>query len=303
VRRSDGKPFALKCSMRATILDGITDEGSAGRPSRSADHLSDDAETYASGTECFAAELHMLASPKLIHPNLIRCYGHGFRKLHDGRVQSFVALELCSGMDLRVKMRRGGIDNPRVERWALELATALAHLHSVGVVHRDVKASNIIIQDDEKLKLIDLGLAFWLPPGEQDFTELVTDFQISQRVGVPGYMPPEVFNCKPYGTAVDVFAYGALLHRLLWHALPPPSDIRCNAWVKDMLYSLAPCAYVTLVCTLGISPAWPPHLASIVRAASAISPEERPTAATIVQQLRSSGVDTSAVVAGEMTRR
>ncbi|CAE7237791.1 PPCK1 [Symbiodinium sp. CCMP2456] len=91
------------------------------------------------------------------------------------------------------------------------LLSALTHLHRLGVVHRDVKAENILLANN-KAVLSDVGIAAFLKDEEA----------MQRRVGSPGYAPPEVVTDLPYDEKVDVFGAGAVLYFALSNTLPFP---------------------------------------------------------------------------------
>lgn len=98
--------------------------------------------------------------------------------------------------------------------WAGELAQALEHAHGAGVVHRDVKPSNIMIDEDGRARLLDFGLARILDDARMTWSQDV--------IGTPRYLAPEVVQRGVGDTdhRVDLFALGACLHELL--TLAPP---------------------------------------------------------------------------------
>lgn len=82
---------------------------------------------------------------------------------------------------------------------------ALHKLHSSGVAHRDIKPENIILTEDYKIKLIDLG--YGIPTSGHD-----GGFFLKTRRGTPTYLPPEIIQNKWYqGQDVDIFCFGVML--------------------------------------------------------------------------------------------
>ena len=99
-------------------------------------------------------------------------------------------MELVEGDDLRRVLLRGAKPSyARIATWARQLASTLDELHVRGIVHRDVKASNIMLsKSDDSAVLIDLGLAVRLQAPEQGTAlAAVTSYQSELRCGVPGY--------------------------------------------------------------------------------------------------------------------
>lgn len=172
------------------------------------------------------------ALARLAHPSLVRCHG----LFEDLTTESLgLVIDLVSGRSLA-----DSLDDPRFDRahrWLVltHVARALAYLHGEGVVHRDLKLDNILVDD-----------AFWAQPSDAAHVKLV-DFGIAatignpQRltavghiVGTPAYMAPELLDPKHFGAgpvtpAADVFAFGVVGWALLIGGhptgLPPESSV------------------------------------------------------------------------------
>ena len=98
-----------------------------------------------------------------------------------------------------------------VVAWVLAAAHALARLHRLGVVHRDVKPGNLHLGEDGQLRLLDLGVAL---SGNEPFE------QRDLHAGTPSYMNPELWSDEPVDAGTDLFALGATLYQLLTGHLP-----------------------------------------------------------------------------------
>ena len=141
---------------------------------------------------CFEQEVavHLACAERPID-GLVKFIGYGF--IEDGRtpeVRGFIAMELVEGDDLRRVLLRGAKPSyARIATWARQLASTLDELHVRGIVHRDVKASNIMLsKSDDSAVLIDLGLAVRLQAPEPGTAlAAVTSYQSELRCGVPGY--------------------------------------------------------------------------------------------------------------------
>ncbi|WP_026369275.1 PQQ-binding-like beta-propeller repeat protein [Kallotenue papyrolyticum] len=126
----------------------------------------------------------------------------------------YLVMELIAGRDLEAVLdaARAPLDEQRVGRWALQICDVLHYLHThtpEPIIFRDMKPSNIMITDDERVVLIDFGIA--------------RIFQHNQRkgtmIGTEGYAPPEQYRgiADPRG---DIYALGATLHHLLTNTDP-----------------------------------------------------------------------------------
>ncbi|GAA5143042.1 hypothetical protein GCM10023340_07600 [Nocardioides marinquilinus] len=152
----------------------------------------------------FEREAAVLA--RLDSPHVVRILDHGEV---DGRL--YIAMQLAAGGDLgRLLRERGAMPPPLAARVAAQLADALVAAHDVGVVHRDVKPSNVLLRDDRldrvHVYLSDFGVALTESSG------LTTPGAVA---GTWNYLAPERTRGEPGSAASDVYAVGCVLHELL----------------------------------------------------------------------------------------
>ncbi len=141
---------------------------------------------------------------ELQHPNLVRIF-----ELIDAGGRLVLAMEWMPGGSLGGKVGRAGpLPAPEVAAVAEQTLAALECLHSHGLVHRDVKPSNLLLDSDGKVRLADLGLV--KPLGdEQGLT------RTAMAVGSPGYMSPEQIRGQELTPASDLYSLGITLYELL----------------------------------------------------------------------------------------
>jgi len=133
---------------------------------------------------------------------------------------AFIATELVEGRTLEdVLAKDGPLEPARVLALGRDLAACLAALHAAGVVHRDLKPGNVMIQPDGTVRLLDLGLA-------RDTADGPGPTRTGVILGTPRYMAPEVCRGQKAGPAADVFALGMLLHDCLAPASVDGTDDR-----------------------------------------------------------------------------
>lgn len=139
---------------------------------------------------------------RLRHPNIVKVYDHG-------EVQGvpYLAMELVQGRSLKEVIDSG----PRltvepIVHLAVQLLDGLAAAHEQGIVHRDVKPANIVIQANLSLKLTDFGVAH--------IASAPTP-QTNEMVGTPAYMAPEQLQGQDVDRRADLFAVGVILYYLL----------------------------------------------------------------------------------------
>jgi len=150
------------------------------------------------------------------HPAIVEIYDTG--ELPDGR--PYFAMELLQGPNLRQLIaERGRFSTEEVLEILPPICSALGAAHAAGIVHRDVKASNVhMTQRDGRceIKLLDFGVAKLLAP-EDDKTGLTRP---GTSLGTPATMAPEQVRGEPVDQRTDVYALGALVYNLLTGRLP-----------------------------------------------------------------------------------
>jgi len=144
------------------------------------------------------------------HANILGFRGLFYRK-HAEAVGLSIVCDLMPCGDLFFKVSRFG---PMTEANARQIftgtASGLGHIHAHGIVHRDIKADNILLNSDNHAVVADFGLATW-----------VSDkVQMARRCGSPGYVAPEVCLGAPYSFKVDMFGSGVVLYFILSKDMP-----------------------------------------------------------------------------------
>ncbi|HYN42655.1 MAG TPA: serine/threonine-protein kinase [Thermoanaerobaculia bacterium] len=140
---------------------------------------------------------------ELSHPRLVRVF-----ELIEAADRLGVAMEWVPGGTLSDRLVGGPLGFDEVVRVARELLEAIAYLHGRGVLHRDVKPSNVLLDASGGIRLTDFGLA---RPGS-DAADLT---RASVAVGTPGYMSPEQLRGLGPGPGADLYGLGATLYLLL----------------------------------------------------------------------------------------
>jgi serine/threonine protein kinase len=146
------------------------------------------------------------------------------------------------------------------------LFQGMAYLHSMGVIHRDLKSSNIILDADGRVKIVDFGLSCFQSSGPDHTAE----------TGTYRWMAPEVICHEPYSTAADVYSFGVVLWELLTRDRP----------FKDMTPIQAAFAVARHGHRPPIPQGTPPPLASLIRRCWHSDPAARPTFEQVVALLR-----------------
>jgi TolB-like protein/tetratricopeptide (TPR) repeat protein len=150
------------------------------------------------------------AASALDHPNVLAVHDVG---TSDGR--PFLVTELLEGQDLRALLPAGGLPPRRAAELALQAARGLAAAHDKGIVHRDLKPENLFVTADQRVKILDFGLAKLAPsvPAPDTIDETAT--RPGTILGTTGYMAPEQVRGEAADRRSDVFSLGAILYEML----------------------------------------------------------------------------------------
>lgn len=172
------------------------------------------AELVPTGTPAqrFQREAETLA--RIVHPSIVQV-------IEAGQVEAgvpFLVMEWVTGRTLLDELRARGVFSPDELLGLMEeLCGALSAVHAVGVVHRDLKLSNVmVIQEGDwiRLKVLDFGIVKLLEPAQPDEprSALTTT---GTMLGTPGYMAPEQYLGRPVDARTDVYALGVMSYVLL----------------------------------------------------------------------------------------
>jgi len=139
---------------------------------------------------------------RLAHPGIVQIYDYG-----EDEELAYIVMELVNGRTLQEHLaQHANYDLREVGEIIGQVLDALGHAHAAGVVHRDVKPSNIMINRDGGIKISDFGIAH---------TEASELTQHGDVLGTPHYMAPEQFLGLPIGAATDLYAVGVIAYDLL----------------------------------------------------------------------------------------
>ena len=146
---------------------------------------------------------------KMDHPGVMKVIAD------PGRSQVYMVMEWVNGRLLREILRDARkLPAERAVRIALGIAEALEYIHAHGVVHRDLKPENVMVDADDRVKLIDFGIA------GQEGSRRLTFSKLSQLMGTPDYISPEQVKGKRGDGRSDVYALGAMLYEMLTGEVP-----------------------------------------------------------------------------------
>jgi len=166
-------------------------------------HLAADTESKA------RLEREAQAVAKLHHENILEIFDYS----GIASESAFIVTEFIDGKTLKQLFEHRRIRHPEVAAMiAAAIGGALAHAHSVGIIHRDVKPENVMIRKDGVLKLMDFGIA--------QVVDLQRMTVTGQLLGSPAYMAPELIEGKPLDFRTDVFSVGIILYQMATGTLP-----------------------------------------------------------------------------------
>jgi hypothetical protein len=154
------------------------------------------------------------AASSLNHPNIVAIHDIG----REGDL-CWIVSELVDGQSLRALIESGPIKSRRVIEIGSQIAEGLAAAHAGGLIHRDLKPENIMITRENRVKILDFGLAKSSTPSAIGPAN-TTVTQIGEVLGTPGYMSPEQVAGGPIDQRSDIFSLGVILYEMLTHERP-----------------------------------------------------------------------------------
>ena len=155
------------------------------------------------------------AASALNHPNICTIYD-----IDDAEGQTFIVMELLSGVSLKEFINGKALSPDVVIPIALDIVDALEASHANGIVHRDIKPSNVFVCANNRIKVLDFGLALQTEPADVpgqlgrtiDAHELTAS---GTAIGTIAYMSPEQARCEEVDGRADLFSFGAVLYEML----------------------------------------------------------------------------------------
>jgi len=228
------------------------------------------------------AEIQLLAT--LNHPSLVTLFDAGIDTRVPDEPRPYLTMELVDGQDLRSRIRHSAVPLDELAVIGAGIADALAYVHSLGIIHRDIKPGNILlvqIRPGEPLrpKLSDFGIARIADSARLTAT--------GTMVGTAAYLSPEQAMGSPLSPATDIYSLGLVLLECIKQTVEYPGN-----------------AVESAVARIHRSPEIPADLpaewADLIRSMTAIEPLERPTAAEVETALRQALVSPVSIP-GELT--
>jgi eukaryotic-like serine/threonine-protein kinase len=147
----------------------------------------------------------------LNHPNICTIHDVGEA---DGK--RYIVMEFVNGRSLAEQIPEDGLPTESVIRYGEQIADAMAHAHEHGIIHRDLKTSNIMVIAGGRVKVLDFGLAKHMTPDEitlktQSISTLTSEGAME---GTLHYMAPELFRADPADARSDIWALGVVLYEM-----------------------------------------------------------------------------------------
>jgi serine/threonine protein kinase/tetratricopeptide (TPR) repeat protein len=178
------------------------------------------------------------AAAALNHPNIVHLYS-----VDESEGLLFITMELVQGRSLRELLKTSGpLPLSRTLAFASQMAEGLACAHAAGILHRDLKPGNVMVTDNDRVKILDFGLAKIFTPASAWDPEAATMTRertgSSTTLGTAGYMSPEQALGKPLDPRTDLFALGVVLFEMATGRAPFEGDT--PAAIFDQLLNRRP---------------------------------------------------------------
>jgi Tol biopolymer transport system component/predicted Ser/Thr protein kinase len=223
-------------------------------------------ELERSGAEVARFLQEARAASAINHPNV--CVIHD---IHEAEGETFIVMEYVEGVTLSARLVGGALPLRKAIDYAIQIAEALKEAHRRAIVHRDIKADNVMVNERDQIKVMDFGLAKL--KGSVKLTAT------GSTVGTLAYMAPEQIRGGEVDARSDLFSFGVLLYELVAGRLPFASRDPAELMYRILSEDAAPLATHR--------PEAPPELQHLISRALEKDPEDRyQSAAEMVIELR-----------------
>nr|XP_033791607.1 hormonally up-regulated neu tumor-associated kinase-like isoform X2 [Geotrypetes seraphini] len=146
----------------------------------------------------------------ITHPHIVQLY-----ETLETENSYYLVMELCLGGDLMDRIcDKKKLEETEVRRYTRQIMSAVEHLHRHGIVHRDLKIENFLLDENNNIKIVDFGLSNTLK------FESLSEELLNTQCGSPAYAAPELLAHKKYGPKVDVWSIGVSAFAMLTGTLP-----------------------------------------------------------------------------------
>lgn len=216
------------------------------------------------------------AAAQVSHPNVVQVHDYGRDDEH-----MFIVMHYVSGPTLAEHIRsRDHLPVSEVVRIVSQILDGLAAIHAAGIVHRDIKPQNVLLEEDLTPRLGDFGVA--------SSSQAMTLTQTGMTIGTAAYMAPEQATGEPAGPQADLYAVGVILYELLTGRLPFSGGNSVQVMYQHVNDPPPRPSE--------INPHIPPALEEVIMRALAKRPQARyPDAAAMRYALVNAGVETDEV--------
>jgi len=210
----------------------------------------------------------------LNHPNIVTLYS-----VEEAEDVLFLTMELVQGQSLRELLRDGPLPLARTLALAAQVCEGLCTAHAAGILHRDLKPDNLIVTVEDRVKILDFGLAKLLTPAPGGDPDAATMSSPGMTVGTAGYMAPEQALGRKLDARADLFALGVVLYQMVTGRAPFEAESLVATF--DHLLNRPP------VPPERLSPSLPAAMAALIGKALEKDPERRHASAReLLEDLR-----------------
>ena len=206
------------------------------------------------------------------HSNIVLFFGAGTSP--DGT--PFLVTELVELGTLTSYLAHNRIDWAKKMHFALDTTLGMAHVQSLGRMHRDLKGSNLLVSSSLRVKVADFGTAaiasHTMAPDSHDAHHVSRHrTQRTKGVGTPLWMAPEIIAGKAYGPSADVYSFGIVMWEIAAQAVPWTDVPDSNFFMSKLL------ELITEEVRPPVDPAWPSAYSSLMARCWATLPSARPS--------------------------